>query len=469
MYKHQWHVAEAVAQLWANGLPVLLELAGPAYPPALARLKTTLARVDPAAECVRYLGSVPHGELHTRYAGADLCVFASSCENMPNILLEGMASGLPIACSNRGPMPEVLGDAGVYFDPENPNDIARALRELIGSPILRTRLAHASSERAALFLAALRRRDLPFFSGNRPLLYRNHKGFLTCAALPLFVVFDLEFLVQANRRQAHRGPDGQGSGLTRWSGVGLAHRRLSILDLSPTGAQPMASDDGAVALVFNGEIYNFRLLREELEATGHQFSRHFGHRGTARSLSCPWRADARAVEWHLRLRSVGSARPVDAPGSRWLGGQAAVLGANRGRPGVRQRDQGLVAGTRYGAGYRPRRPAPLPDLPLVPCPTHVTVWRQETGTWPRHAGARGAIESQWRFYELPFRQPITPMSQRQATEQVRETVRLAVSRQMVADVPVGAFLSGGLDSSAVAAFAQKGSARNAAAMLYHRH
>jgi glycosyltransferase involved in cell wall biosynthesis len=67
---------------------------------------------------------------------------------MPNILLEGMASGLPIACSDRGPMPEVLGDAGVYFDPEDPNDIARALRELIDSRELRSKLAKASFERA---------------------------------------------------------------------------------------------------------------------------------------------------------------------------------------------------------------------------------------------------------------------------------------------------------------------------------
>jgi glycosyltransferase involved in cell wall biosynthesis len=66
---------------------------------------------------------------------------------MPNILLEGMASGLPIACSNCGPMPEVLGDAGVYFDPENPKDIARALRELIESPVLRTKSAESSFER----------------------------------------------------------------------------------------------------------------------------------------------------------------------------------------------------------------------------------------------------------------------------------------------------------------------------------
>ena len=151
LYKHQWHVAEAVTQLSADGLPVLLELVGPSYPPALSRLRRTLKRVDPAAASVRYLGRVPHGELPTRYAEADLCLFASSCENMPNILVEAMASGLPIACSNRGPMPEVLGDAGVYFDPESPNDIARALRKLIESPGLRTRLARASFEQASRY------------------------------------------------------------------------------------------------------------------------------------------------------------------------------------------------------------------------------------------------------------------------------------------------------------------------------
>ena len=151
MYKHQWHAADAVAQLRDSGLPVVLDLVGPANPPALARLKKTLDRVDSSGEFVRYGGSVPNAELHTRYAEAELFLFASSCENMPNILLEGMASGLPIACSNRGPMPEVLGDAGVYFDPENPHDIARALRELIDSPELRARLAKASSERMQAF------------------------------------------------------------------------------------------------------------------------------------------------------------------------------------------------------------------------------------------------------------------------------------------------------------------------------
>lgn len=151
MYKHQWKVAGAVAQIRKSGVPVMLDLVGASYPPALARLKQTMAQVDPSGEFIQYGGPVPHTELHKRYAQADLCLFASSCENMPNILLEGMASGLPIACSNRGPMPEVLSDAGVYFDPENEDDIARALRELIDSPELRTRLAKASFERVQAY------------------------------------------------------------------------------------------------------------------------------------------------------------------------------------------------------------------------------------------------------------------------------------------------------------------------------
>jgi glycosyltransferase involved in cell wall biosynthesis len=70
---------------------------------------------------------------------------------MPNVLLEGMAAGLPIACSDRGPMPEVLGGAGVTFDPERPEDIARALRTLAEDDALRRRCAEAASERARLF------------------------------------------------------------------------------------------------------------------------------------------------------------------------------------------------------------------------------------------------------------------------------------------------------------------------------
>lgn len=151
VYKHQSKVAEAVAGLRARGLPLRLDLIGPAYPPSLGALQRTLQRVDPRGEAVRYLGPVPHGELHAAYAAADIGIFASSCENMPNILLEGMAAGLPLACSRRGPMPEVLGNAGVYFDPEDATSIAEAISRLAASPSLRQALAQAAWERARQF------------------------------------------------------------------------------------------------------------------------------------------------------------------------------------------------------------------------------------------------------------------------------------------------------------------------------
>ena len=147
-YKHQWRVVEAVARLRKVGLPVSLDLVGPAYPAALKRLQRTLAMLDPEGNWACYLGEIPFEALHKCYANTDLGLFASSCENMPNILLETMAAGLPIACSNRGPMPEILGKSGAYFDPEQSGDIHRALQTLIESPGLRTQLSRASHKRA---------------------------------------------------------------------------------------------------------------------------------------------------------------------------------------------------------------------------------------------------------------------------------------------------------------------------------
>lgn len=144
MYKHQWRVAEAVAHLRAGGVPVVLDLVGPVYPPAWKRLRDTLTRIDPTGEFIRYSGAVPYRELYARYVQADLGIFASSCETFGQILTEMMSAGLPIACSNRSAMPELLGGAGEYFDPEAPIDIARAIRQLIDSPQRRSETASAS-------------------------------------------------------------------------------------------------------------------------------------------------------------------------------------------------------------------------------------------------------------------------------------------------------------------------------------
>ncbi|MBM3273365.1 asparagine synthetase B, partial [Candidatus Kaiserbacteria bacterium] len=99
----------------------------------------------------------------------------------------------------------------------------------------------------------------------------------------------IEGLASAKDILAHRGPDDAGVFMDAEQGIGLAHTRLSILDLSPLGHQPMLSDDGRVVLVFNGEIYNFRELRAELEAAGHIFH---GHSDTEvlLNLYLAWRA-----------------------------------------------------------------------------------------------------------------------------------------------------------------------------------
>lgn len=148
MYKHQWHVVEAVEQLRRQGFPVCLDLIGPAYPPALNRLKKVLNKYDAESSYLNYIGPVSYKELYKYYAAADIFIFASSCENMPNILLEAMASGLPIACSKLGPMPEILGDAGVYFDPESAESMASSLIKLIESPQLRYENSNQSFTKA---------------------------------------------------------------------------------------------------------------------------------------------------------------------------------------------------------------------------------------------------------------------------------------------------------------------------------
>ena len=150
-YKHQCAVSEAVAELRAQGLPIFMTFVGPAYPPAAQKLRRTMNRLDPDGAFLKYEGSADFAFLHDTYFQADVFVFASSCENMPNILLEAMAAGLPIASSDRGPMPEVLGDAGLYFDPESASDIASAIGRLIEDQELRSRVAWAAHERAKSF------------------------------------------------------------------------------------------------------------------------------------------------------------------------------------------------------------------------------------------------------------------------------------------------------------------------------
>ncbi len=151
MYKHQWNVAEAVARLHHEGLPVELTLVGPAYGPALRKLQSTLARLDPAGDFIHYQGPVPYSDLPEIYRGADLFLFASTCETFGMILLEAMASGIPVLCSERTAMPEILMDNGSYFNPESIDEIVETLRSSIRNDEPRHNRATGAYRRAREF------------------------------------------------------------------------------------------------------------------------------------------------------------------------------------------------------------------------------------------------------------------------------------------------------------------------------
>ena len=138
VYKHQIEVVEAIYQLRQKGIPVALTMIGPAVPSYLRQLNSSLAQYDPNGQWARYLGQVPYSELPRYYQQADIGLFASSCEAFGIILLEKMSAGLPIACSSKSAMPEILKDAGVYFDPDDPLDIELTLERFISQGQLRS-------------------------------------------------------------------------------------------------------------------------------------------------------------------------------------------------------------------------------------------------------------------------------------------------------------------------------------------
>jgi glycosyltransferase involved in cell wall biosynthesis len=130
-YKHQIEVLEAVAILRREFPRLRLDMSGPHNPAYFERFEEARRRIDPAQAFTRCLGNLPGAELPKLYAESDLLVFASSCENLPNILIEAMACAIPIVSSDADPMPEVVRDAALYFDPRNPQAIAAAVRQAL--------------------------------------------------------------------------------------------------------------------------------------------------------------------------------------------------------------------------------------------------------------------------------------------------------------------------------------------------
>jgi glycosyltransferase involved in cell wall biosynthesis len=142
MYKNQWVVVRAVKILRDRGFNIELLLVGSGDNGRAQRLlDDEIAFSDPDGSFVKSVGFVRHEDLPSLIASSNVFIFASSCETISITLLEGMAVGLPIACSNRGPMPEVLGDGGVYFDPKDADSIAAAVEDIIITPDLRVTIA----------------------------------------------------------------------------------------------------------------------------------------------------------------------------------------------------------------------------------------------------------------------------------------------------------------------------------------
>lgn len=254
---------------------------------------------------------------------------------------------------------------------------------------------------------------------------------------------------------AHRGPDGGGI-YQNSQGIGLVHRRLSIIDLSPLGAQPMASPEGNVVITFNGEIYNYRELRAELVAQGVRF------RGQSDT----------EVLLHLYL-TKGESMLQRLNGIFAFGlwdGRDNTLFVARDALGVKplyyaQTDRGFAFASEIKAllclvpEARTLDPAALHRyMTYLWCPGEGTplqaVRKLPPGEALRVHNER--IVRRWEWYRLPhFARMAGPMKEAEALRGTVEHVRRAVHRQLVADVPVGAFLSGGLDSSAVVAFARE--------------
>ena len=136
-HKHQDQVILAVEQLRRKGYPLSLTLVGPKEPKAFAQMERVIQALTPPKNWLQYLGSIPYQTLEQEYQQADLGIFASSCETFGMIVLEKMSVGLPIACSERSSMHEILRDGGVYFDPHSPESIARAIEQYLLSPQLR--------------------------------------------------------------------------------------------------------------------------------------------------------------------------------------------------------------------------------------------------------------------------------------------------------------------------------------------
>ncbi|HDY69049.1 MAG TPA: asparagine synthase (glutamine-hydrolyzing), partial [Candidatus Scalindua sp.] len=254
---------------------------------------------------------------------------------------------------------------------------------------------------------------------------------------------------------AHRGPDGEG--FYTDSFIGLGHRRLAIIDLSPAGHQPMVSNDGQVVLSYNGEIYNFQELRAELEALGHQF-RSRTDSEVVLNAWVEWGRDcvsrfngmfAFAI-WDKREQSLFLIR--DRYGIKPLyyacWGQTFLFGSEQKaileHPAAR-RDLDKKALLEYFTFQNIFTNRTLiENIKLLPSASVACILLGSDGN-PQIT----------QYWDYCFREPDNPKDIREYHEELDRLMRQAVSRQLVSDVELGAYLSGGMDSGTLTALAAR--------------
>ncbi len=263
----------------------------------------------------------------------------------------------------------------------------------------------------------------------------------------------------------YRGPDSDGQWADAAGGAALGHRRLAIIDLSPAGHQPMRSSCGRFVICYNGEVYNFPELRTELEAAGRRFRGHsdtevivegcaeWGIEATLRRLIgmfvfALWDCETRTL--HLARDRLGI-KPLYYLRQGELLAFGSELKVLRACPG-------------WEARLEPASALAYMRLSYVPTPTSIFKDVRKLGPGEllvyRH-GAAPRIERYWSMEEVA-RDGLADRftgSDREATDALESILTDAVGRRMVADVPLGAFLSGGIDSSAVVALMQAQSTR----------
>lgn len=145
-YKHQKNVVKTVCKIIDEGYPISLDLIGGTNPKIYRDIKKILSKNSLYEEKIIIHESIDHLQMHKIYLNYDAKIYASTCENLPIILLESMASGLPILCSSFEPMPSILKDGGFYFNPLNKNSIYESILTMINNEKLRTRHAYRSYE-----------------------------------------------------------------------------------------------------------------------------------------------------------------------------------------------------------------------------------------------------------------------------------------------------------------------------------